>query len=189
MQFLVRPCLYRYALICLFAAIVGSYGCRSKKNHVSAPAYDAPQQSFAEELKPYLDSYVIDAAADGAPVDPRLLKELRRLEWKDEATTGSVINSSNLGKCFRLNENHPDPTRRYRVVEITKPDARMMAGKVKIDATTLKVIIYHELGHCLHDFKGHRPDTEDSIMSTTIPKTRYVRLEALIHEHFDLVRN
>lgn len=184
-----RPWTIFLQISCLLWAAGLSEGCRAKRKISSAPLYEAPPQNFAEELKPLLDAYVVDAAMAGVPVNPMILKELRQVVWVSEIPSGSILNNATLGKCRRLNENHPDPSRRYRIIEVTKPDARMMAGSIKVDPLTLKVILYHEFGHCLHDYRSHRPEGEDSIMSTRLAKSRYSRLEALIQEHFDLLRN
>lgn len=162
---------------------LASPACQDRKQP-SAPLYEEPNKLFEAELKPLLDRYVSEAKDRGAPVDPTALKELKQLTWTSEISKGFSKTSINLGRCIRLNENHPNPAMRYRVVQIIKPDAQQMAGTIKMDANTLRAVVYHELGHCLHNFTSHRPNTEDSIMSTALPKSRTTRMDELVEEHF-----
>lgn len=171
-------------LASLFFAMLGA--CQEKKQP-SAPAYDEPATKFEAELKPLLDRYIAEAEARGAPVDKTALKELKQLTWTNDIAQGFSKTSINLGRCIKLNEDHPNPAMRYRVVQIRQPNELKMAGPIKMDENTLRIVVYHELGHCLHNFGSHRPNTEDSIMSTALPRSRGTRMNELVEEHFMLM--
>ncbi len=168
------------------ALCTGSGACSSKKQP-AAPTYAEPPRIFDKDLQPFLDRYVMEAEARGVPVDKVAMKELRQLVWSSEIPQGFSKTSINLGRCTKLNNTNADPRLRYRIIQITKPNALKMAGPIMLDDVTLRSVVYHELGHCLHNFEGHRPAGDDAIMSTGLPATRATRMDELVEEHFMLM--
>jgi hypothetical protein len=145
-----------------------------------------PESSFAADLMPLVASYEAEAAAAGAPVAPEFRSQLVQVVWHDDL--GKQGNETVLGRCERLNENHPDPAMRFRTIRIRRPDAQGYVGSTRLDALTLKAVVYHELGHCLHDFRGHLPETTQQLMSASLPKERFHSFKDLLQQHFSLLK-
>ncbi|MDQ3235764.1 MAG: hypothetical protein M3Q07_28485 [Pseudobdellovibrionaceae bacterium] len=146
-----------------------------------------PEARFEVELQPLVDDYEADAIEARMPVAPEFKRQLVQVIWQDDL--GQQGDETVLGRCERLNENHPDPELRFRLVKIRKPDANGYVGKIRIDALTLKTVVYHELGHCLHDFRGHLPEATHQIMSSALPKERFQSFHELLQKHFSLLKS
>jgi hypothetical protein len=153
---------------------------------MSNKAVSKPESRFEAELMPLVASYERDAAAAQAPVSPEFRSQLVQVVWQDDL--GQQGDEIVLGRCERFNENHPDPEQRFRVVKVRRPDSKGFAGGIKLDALTLKTVVYHELGHCLHDFRGHLPEASHQIMSKALPKNRFQSFHELLHQHFSLLK-
>jgi hypothetical protein len=154
---------------------------------MSDGASPKPETRYESELMPLVAAYEKDAATNAIPVSPELRVQLVQVIWHDDL--GQNGDATVLGRCERMNENHPDKSMRFRTVKIRKPDAAGYVGRIKVDALTLKTIVYHELGHCLHDFRGHLPETSHQIMSTALPKERFQSFHELLHQHFALLKS
>ncbi|HYX34971.1 MAG TPA: hypothetical protein VE954_17890 [Oligoflexus sp.] len=146
-----------------------------------------PEAQYDAELQPLVDAYEADAIEARTAVAPGFKRQLVQVIWQDDL--GQQDDETVLGRCERLNENHPDPELRFRLVKIRKPDANGYVGKIRIDALTLKTVVYHELGHCLHDFRGHLPEATHQIMSSALPKERFQSFHELLHKHFSLLKS
>lgn len=176
--FLIRFLQYLFIVISL-------WGCGNQPQ-ASDGVEPKPEGRFEGDLMPLVAAYEADAAAAQAPVSPEFRRQLIQVIWQDDL--GQQGEQTVLGRCERFNENHPDPDMRFRRVKIRRPDAAGYAGSIKLDALTLKTIVYHELGHCLHDFRGHLPETTRQIMSTALPKERFQSFHELLHQHFALLK-
>ncbi len=146
-----------------------------------------PERQYEADLLPLVAAYEADAAAAQIPVAPEFRRQLVQVIWQDDL--GQQGDETVLGRCERFNENHADPEMRFRTVKIRKPDAEGYVGRIKLDALTLKTVVYHELGHCLHDFRGHLPEATHQIMSAALPKERFQSFHELLHQHFTLLRS
>ncbi len=149
-------------------------------------AQSRPEVSIADDLQSFLLEYKTEAIAAQTPVEASYEKQLVRLEWSDNL--GERDDEHILGRCDRLNENHPDPAQRYRVVHIQRPNAQGMVGSIKMDRATLRTVVFHELGHCLHNYHGHLPESEEQIMSSELPEQRFGQWQSLLRAHFQLMK-
>ncbi|HET9237948.1 MAG TPA: hypothetical protein VFO10_11885 [Oligoflexus sp.] len=61
-------------------------------------------------------------------------------------------------------------------------------GSTVMDEITLKVMVYHELGHCLHDFSGHTSGKGAAVMNAYLQPARYFDPEALLMDHFQMLK-
>ncbi len=154
----------------------------------TTPAQSVPEAHIDPELQPFLESYVDDAARAGAPVEPDRLAELKRLEWVDEVEGAGDGEELNLGQCARGNENSIRASERFRTIKITRPETAGIHLNRAQGQLTLKAIVYHELGHCLHNYHGHRPVAEQVIMSAALPEKRFSEFNELLVEHFRMFR-
>ncbi|WP_218109973.1 hypothetical protein [Oligoflexus tunisiensis] len=159
--------------------------CGSQPTENDSPVVK-PESSFAADLMPLVAAYEAEAVMAGAPVAPEFRRQLVQVDWQNDLGTqgGETV----LGRCERLNENHPDPDMRFRTIRIRRPDARGYVGSTRMDALTLRTVVYHELGHCLHDFRGHLPETTHQLMSASLPKERFQSFQALLQQHFSLLK-
>jgi len=146
-----------------------------------------PESQYSSELQPLLEAYEEDALEAQAPVASEFRQQLVQVIWADDL--GRQGDETVLGRCERLNENHPDPELRFRTVKIRRPDAEGYVGRIKLDELTLKTVVYHELGHCLHDFRGHLPEATHQIMSAALPKERFRSFHELLQQHFTLLKS
>jgi hypothetical protein len=178
------PAFFRNVQLFLLVMPVCACGSQPPMSDGSSPK---PETHFESELMPLVAAYENDAAANAIPVSPELRDQLVQVVWQDDL--GQQGDETVLGRCERLNENHPDEAMRFRTVKIRKPDAAGYVGRIKVDALTLKTIVYHELGHCLHDFRGHLPEASHQIMSTALPKERFQSFHELLHQHFALLKS
>ncbi len=182
-----RPSAPFFIRILQYLFIVTSIGAcgspQSKSNGVGAK----PDRQYEAELMPLVVAYEADAAAAQVPVSAEFRRQLVQVIWQDDL--GQQGDETVLGRCERHNENHPDSEMRFRTVKIRKPDAEGYVGRIKLDALTLKTVVYHELGHCLHDFRGHLPETTHQIMSAALPKERFQSFHELLHQHFSLLKS
>lgn len=165
--------------------VMSIWGCGSQPTASNGVA-SKPEKFYEADLMPLVAAYEADAAAAQVPVAPEFRRQLLQVVWQDDL--GQQGDETVLGRCERLNENHPDPEMRFRTVKIRKPDAAGYAGRIKLDALTLKTVVYHELGHCLHDFRGHLPEATHQIMSAALPKERFQSFHELLHQHFSLLK-
>lgn len=175
---------FKFAQVIVFIGFSVSCGDQKLPRSESAPK---PLYQVDEDLAPLVAAYEADADDAGAPVLAELRKQLVQVAWAEDL--GQQGEETVLGRCERLNENHPDEAMRFRTVKIRKPDAAGYVGRIKVDALTLKTIVYHELGHCLHDFRGHLPEASHQIMSTALPKERFQSFHELLHQHFALLKS
>lgn len=167
----------------LMVAFVWACGAQPSSEDSTIPK---PDTRYEAELQPLVEAYEADATRAHAPVAADFRKQLIQVVW--EADLGKQNGETVLGRCERLNENHPDPELRFRIVKIRKPDAKGYVGSIKLDDLTLKTVVYHELGHCLHDFRGHLPEATHQIMSSVLPKERFQSFQKLLQEHFSLLK-
>jgi hypothetical protein len=168
-----------------FLIIMSLWACGSPQDSAD-DTVPKPETRYEFELMPIVEAYEADAVAAQAPIAPEFRRQLVQVIWQDDL--GQQGEETILGRCERFNENHPDRSMRFRMVKIRKPDAAGFAGRVKLDALTLKTVVYHELGHCLHDFRGHLPAATRQIMSTSLPKERFQSFHELLHQHFSLLK-
>jgi hypothetical protein len=173
-------------IIELFCFVVSLCAC-GPPSHVKNGAITKPESQYAAELQPLLEAYEEDAILALVPAPSELRQQLVRVVWSDDL--GRQGDDAVLGRCERLNENHPDPELRFRTVKIRRPDAEGYVGRIKLDALTLKMVVYHELGHCLHDFRGHLPEATHQIMSAVLPKDRSRSFHELLQQHFSLLKS
>ncbi len=163
-------------LATLFLANCGG----SKANYdtdTNAPPADL---SIDPELKPLLDSYVADAAKAGVAIPDEKLREFQGLMWTDTVNTRLASDATILGVCQRR------PGLRY--VEILRPNEQGKVGTTSMDAITLKIMVYHELGHCLHDFSGHTDGKSAAIMNAWLQPARFFDPDGLIADHFKMLK-
>lgn len=177
---------FRSRIIELFCLVASLCAC-GPPPEVKNGAIAKPESQYAAELQPLLEAYEEDAILALVPAPSELRQQLVRVVWADDL--GRQGDDSVLGRCDRLNENHPDPELRFRTVKIQRPDAEGYVGRVKLDALTLKTVVYHELGHCLHDFRGHLPEATHQIMSAALPKDRSLAFHELLQQHFSLLKS
>jgi hypothetical protein len=176
-------CFLNYAQSIIFIALIISCGDQKLPRSESAKK---PMYHMDAGLAPFVAAYEADADDAGAPVPAEFRSQLVQVIWQEDL--GQQGDEVVLGRCERFNENHPDPEQRFRVIKIRRPDANGYAGSIKIDALTLKTVVYHELGHCLHDFRGHLPEASHQIMSKVLPKNRFQSFHELLHQHFSLLK-
>lgn len=150
------------------------------------PIQSKPETVFSADLETLLQSYIKDSEAAEAPVDPKFRTELVQLTWDENL--GMEGGRAVLGHCERLNEGYPDAAQRFRTVHIRKPGSDGKVDGITFDATTLKMIVYHELGHCLHDFHGHLPEASHQLMSSALPQSGSQSLGDLLARHFALMK-
>jgi hypothetical protein len=136
--------------------------------------------SFDPELQPIMDSYLADAAAAGVPVPETTLQEFQGLMWTDKVNVKASADATILGVCHRRSG--------LRYVEILHPTAEGKVGSTVLDDITLKVMVYHELGHCLHDFSGHTSGKGAAVMNAYLQPARYFDPEALLMDHFQMLK-
>jgi hypothetical protein len=175
---------FQYAQCIVFTVLI--MGCGDQKLGSPEPT-NKPLYQIDADLAPLVAAYEADADKAGATVPAEFRSQLVQVIWHDDL--GQNGDATVLGRCERMNENHPDKSKRFRTVKIRKPDAAGYVGRIKVDALTLKTIVYHELGHCLHDFRGHLPETSHQIMSTALPKQRFQSFHELLHQHFALLKS
>jgi hypothetical protein len=175
---------FQFAQSIVFIALI--FGCGDQKPSRQESA-QKPMYQVDADLAPLVAAYEADADKAGASVPAEFRSQLVQVIWQDDL--GEKGDETVLGRCERMNENHPDESMRFRTVKIRKPDAAGYVGRIKVDALTLKTIVYHELGHCLHDFRGHLPETSHQIMSTALPKERFQSFHELLHQHFALLKS
>lgn len=155
--------------------------CGEESVNYDSDAYTPPSELFIDsELKPYLDSYIADSAAAGVTIPEQKLVDFKGLMWTDHVNVKASPDATILGHCQRR------PGLRY--VEILKPNTEGKVGNTKMDEITLKVMIYHELGHCLHDFSGHTSGKSAAVMNSYLQPARYFDLEALLRDHFNMLK-
>lgn len=156
-------------------------GCGEQKINYNSNEHSSPTQLFIDpELQPYFDSYLTDAAAAGVGISEQKLQDFKGLMWTDQVNIQSAEDATVLGVCQRR------PGLRY--VELLRPNTEGKAGATLVDAITLKVMVYHELGHCLHDFSGHTSGKGAAIMNSYLQPARYFDLEALLRDHFQMLK-
>jgi len=169
---------------CLILVTLLFAACRESKvddDTYNAKTYAPPSQlSFAPELQPYLDSYLADAAAAGVPVPDTTLQEFQGLMWTDKVNVKAASDATILGVCHRRAG--------LRFVEILHPNAEGKVGSTMMDEITLKVMVYHELGHCLHDFSGHTSGQGAAVMNAYLQPARYFDPEGLLMDHFQMLK-
>jgi hypothetical protein len=149
-------------------------------------ATPVPEPYVEPDLQPYLDLYLDQAARAGAPVRPEYVQELRRIEWSDESDL-SEGHEMNLGNCHRFNSNSTQEEQRFRTIRVARLQNIGLSPSSRKGQVMLKAILYHEFGHCLHDFHGHRPVEDQVIMSAELPEHRFSKLSELISEHFHMM--
>jgi hypothetical protein len=155
--------------------------CGEHKINYDSNEYAPPSHLHMDpELQPYFDSYVRDAAAAGVPVSEQKLQEFKGLMWTDHLDTKSSSDAAILGHCQRRLD--------LSYVEMLRPNAEGKVGHTLVDDITLKVLIYHELGHCLHDFSGHTSGKSAAIMNSYIQPARYFDLDGLLRDHFEMLK-
>jgi hypothetical protein len=143
--------------------------------------YTRPSRlAFDPELKPIMDSYLADAAAAGVPVSETTLQEFQGLMWTDKVNVKAAADATILGVCHRRAG--------LRYVEILHPNAEGKVGTTEMDEITLKVMVYHELGHCLHDFSGHTSGKGAAVMNAYLQPARYFDPEGLLMDHFLMLK-
>lgn len=179
---MLRLCTVVQAII----LIAFNFSCSDQK-FASPDSANKPTYQIEPDLAPLVTAYEADADEAGVAVPSSFRQQLVQVVWQDDL--GQQGDETVLGRCERMNENHPDESMRFRTVKIRKPDAAGYVGRIKVDALTLKTIVYHELGHCLHDFRGHLPETSHQIMSTALPKERFQSFHDLLHQHFALLKS
>ncbi len=173
---LLSPCL-------LFSALVLVACGEVPHNHKAVPL---PAEHIEPELQTYLESYLEDAARAGVPVQAEMLRELRRVEWTEEKIVEEGDELS-LGHCSRINSNSVQREERFRTIRIAPLHSLGLNLATRKGQIMMKAILYHELGHCLHDFYGHRPIEDQVIMSSELPEKRFGELPELISEHFRMM--
>lgn len=169
---------------CLILVTLLFVACRESKvddDTYNGKTYTPPSQLFIDpELRPYLDSYTADAAAAGVPVPEATLQEFQGLMWTDKVNTKAASDATILGVCHRRTG--------LRYVEILHPNAEGKVGSTARDEITLKVMVYHELGHCLHDFSGHTSGKGAAVMNAYLQPARYFDPEGLLMDHFLMLK-
>lgn len=147
----------------------------------NSKTHTAPTKlAFDPELQPIMDSYLADAAAAGVPVPETTLQEFQGLMWTDKVNVKAAADATILGVCHRRSG--------LRYVEILHPNAEGKVGSTALDEITLKVMVYHELGHCLHDFSGHTSGKGAAVMNAYLQPARYFDPEALLMDHFQMLK-
>lgn len=157
----------------------------AEKSPTSEPI--KPEQAYAAELAPLVDAYEMEALESGTPVPEDFRNQLVQVIWQDDL--GREGDEVILGRCERMNENSTNPDLRFRTIKIHKPDAQGYIGGIHLDEKTLRTIVYHELGHCLHDYHGHLPISSRQIMSAELPTDRLEQLPILVSQHFELMKS
>jgi len=156
-------------------------GCGEQKVNYESNEHAPPSQLFMDpELQPYFDSYLSDAAAAGVGISEQKLQDFKGLMWTDHVNIKSAPDATVLGHCQRR------PGLRY--VELLRPNTEGKAGTTLVDNITLKVMVYHELGHCLHDFSGHTSGKSAAVMNSYLQPARYFDLDALLRDHFQMLK-
>ncbi len=167
-----------YFLTCLTIILAS---CGQEKVDSDSDTYTPPSELYIDsELKPYLDAYIADSAAAGVAIPEQKLRDFKGLMWTDHVNVKASADATILGHCQRR------PGLRY--VEVLRPNAQGKAGSTTMDDITLKVMVYHELGHCLHDFSGHTSGKSAAVMNTYLQPARYFDLEGLLRDHFAMLK-
>lgn len=152
--------------------------CGASHVNYDSNALPTPENMHIDpDLQVLMDEYIRDADAADAPVPAGNLETFKALMWADTLTREKNEDRFILGHC-QIRGNS------LRFVEIIRPDAEGKIGATKLDDETLKVIVYHELGHCLHGFSGHTDGKEAAIMNATLQPARYFDLNSLVADHF-----
>lgn len=151
-----------------------------KVNYDRDNAPPVPLLEFDPELKPYFDSYVADAADAGVPVSDANLKEFKGIMWADKLDLRGSGDDKILGLCRRRLD--------LSYVELLRPNSERMVGFTFVDDLTLKMMVYHELGHCLHGFSGHTSGKSAAIMNSNLQPARYLDPDGLLHDHFQMMK-
>jgi len=167
-----------------FSFAMWAVACGSQQKE--EPVAVKPSIEFAAELEPLVEAYIADAEAANSPVPTEFREELVQVVWEDDM--GRDGDERVLGRCDRINENHQDLEQRFRTIRIQKPDDRGYIGPIKVDLLVLKAVVYHELGHCLHDYRGHLPESSHQLMSSALPTERFHEFSKLLSRHFSLVK-
>jgi hypothetical protein len=155
--------------------------CGQPKVNYDSNTYTPPSELYIDpELQPYLDSYIADAAAAAVAIPEQKLQDFKGLMWTDRVNVRASADATILGHCQRR------PGLRY--VEILRPNSEGKVGTTMMDEATLKVMVYHELGHCLHDFSGHTSGKSAAVMNTYLQPARYFDLEGLLQDHFQMLK-
>lgn len=160
----------------LFLMACGEHRVNYDSNEYAAPS----NLHFDPELQPYFDSYVSDAAAAGVAIPEQKLQEFKGLMWTDHINIKNSPDATILGHCQRRSN--------LRFVELLRPNTEGKVGTTLVDDVTLKVMVYHELGHCLHDFSGHTSGKSAAIMNSYLQPARYFDLDALLRDHFRMLK-
>ncbi|WP_141732939.1 hypothetical protein [Oligoflexus tunisiensis] len=177
MLLLTNP--FRMILVLWFLLVLVSCG----EDHVNydTSTYTPPANLYIDpDLKPHLDAYIADAAAAGVPVSEETLQDFKGLMWTDHVNIQAAPDATLLGHCQR----RPG----LRFVEILRPNSEGKAGTTLVDAITLKIMVYHELGHCLHDFSGHTSGRSAAVMNAYLQPARYFDLGGLLRDHFQMLK-
>ncbi|MCX6131786.1 MAG: hypothetical protein NTX25_22345 [Proteobacteria bacterium] len=177
-----RICLCYFSILFTFLNLLA---CASKPKSETQTIKKAAYHHDAE-LEPFVQAYLDDAEAAGVPVSKRFQSELVQIVWTNDL--GHDGNGRVLGRCERFNEVDPDPKQRFRTIRLVRPDTDGLVGSIKVDSITLKTIVYHELGHCLHDYRGHLPEASHQIMSSALPDDRIKDFDEKLKKHFQLMR-
>jgi hypothetical protein len=171
---------FRIPLVLSLLLVLVACGQDPKVNY-NTSTYTPPAHLYIDpELKPHLDAYIADAAAAGVPVPEAKLQEFQGLMWTDHVNIQAAPDATLLGHCQRRSG--------LRFVEILRPNSEGKAGTTLVDDITLKVMVYHELGHCLHDFSGHTSGRSAAVMNTYLQPARYFDLDGLLRDHFQMLK-
>ncbi|HYX33752.1 MAG TPA: hypothetical protein VE954_11615 [Oligoflexus sp.] len=155
--------------------------CGERRVNYDSTSYAPPSNLHMDsELQGYFDSYVSDAAAAGVGIPDETLQEFKGLMWTDHIDIKNSPDATILCHCQRRHG--------LRFVELLKPNAEGKVGTTLVDDVTLKVMVYHELGHCLHDFSGHTSGKSAAVMNSYLQPARYFDLDGLLRDHFQMLK-
>jgi len=164
-------------------------GCQDESHRSQETQANTPANLYIDtELQPLLDEYIRQSADAGVPIPEHKLQEFKALMWTDDVTVKGPLEGEILGHCQRRATNSLDPAKRLRFIELLRPNSEGKVGITQMDEITLKVITFHELGHCLHDFDGHTNSNAAAIMNARLQPARYFDLDGLIMDHFATIK-
>ena len=162
--------------------------CRAEKEPKIVATSVIQVDTMEPALTGYLDAYLQDAAAAGVPVAQEKVSQLRQLTWVDHIDNAGLEEGGLLGHCQRRSKSGELADTTLLRIEVRRPNAQNKVGATLMDDITLKAIMYHELGHCLHDFAGHLHNEGAAIMSAHLEFARYLDFPSMLQEHFSMLK-
>jgi len=122
-----------------------------------------PAISIDPELGVLLDEYIEESTKRGNPPSQDAIYKLRALKYSDEAFEERNIVFNSIGICIPRHLNDDHAVKWNEVFIRPKHDWPAVATN-----QLLKAIVFHELGHALHDFK-HEDFEYGDLMAEVLP--------------------